>query len=92
LMAGFGNLKAELKNLGKHQTSSSCLYIKRLADVDLAVLEAIVARGVVETRALETAQGETPRPKAKEQAGRASHTKNTAHAGNSPRSARAKKR
>jgi hypothetical protein len=92
LMAGFGNLKAELKSLGKHQTSSSCLYIKRLADVDLAVLEAIIARGVIETRALETAQGETPRAKAKEQAGRAPPTKNTAQAGNPPRRARAKKR
>jgi hypothetical protein len=57
LMAGFGNLKDKLKNLGKHRTSQSCLLIKRLADVDLAVLESIVAQGVVETRALDAAKG-----------------------------------
>ncbi len=31
-----------LKNLGKHSTSVSCLYIKRLSDVDQKVLEAII--------------------------------------------------
>jgi hypothetical protein len=29
--------------LGKHKTGKSCLYIARLADVDLAVLERLVA-------------------------------------------------
>jgi hypothetical protein len=29
--------------LGKHSTGKSCLYIKKLADVDLAVLEELVA-------------------------------------------------
>jgi hypothetical protein len=32
-----------LVRLGKHGTGKSCLYIKRLADIDLGVLEAIVA-------------------------------------------------
>ncbi len=32
-----------LGRLGKHRTGKSCLYIKRLADVDIAVLEALVA-------------------------------------------------
>lgn len=32
-----------LKKLGKHKTGGSCVYIKRLADVDLEVLEALVA-------------------------------------------------
>lgn len=61
LMAGFGKLKDKLKRLGKHQTSKSCLLIKRLADVDLAVLESIVAQGVVETRALDVSKGAAPR-------------------------------
>jgi hypothetical protein len=30
--------------LGKHKTGGSCLYINKLADVDLATLEAMVAR------------------------------------------------
>ena len=33
---------ALLQKLGKHTTSVSCLYIKKLADVDEAVLDAIV--------------------------------------------------
>jgi hypothetical protein len=65
LMAGFANLKDKLKNLGKHQTSSSCLHVKRLADVDLAVLESIVAQGVAETRALEAPKSVAPAAKAK---------------------------
>lgn len=30
---------AQLARLGRHRTGKSCLYIKRLADVDMAVLE-----------------------------------------------------
>jgi len=32
-----------LAKLGKHTTGKGCIYIKRLADVDLAVLEELVA-------------------------------------------------
>ncbi len=32
-----------LAKLGKHKTGKGCIYIKRLADVDLAVLEELVA-------------------------------------------------
>jgi hypothetical protein len=35
-------LDDELVRLGKHRNGKSCLYIKKLADVDMAVLEAIV--------------------------------------------------
>lgn len=31
-----------LAQLGKHRTGVSCLYIKKLADVDMAVLEALI--------------------------------------------------
>ncbi len=31
-----------LARLGKHKTGKSCLYVKKLADVDLAVLEEII--------------------------------------------------
>jgi len=34
---------AALKRLGKYSTGKSCLYINKLADVDLAVLEEIIA-------------------------------------------------
>ena len=35
--------KGLLEKLGKHSTSVSCLYIKRLSDVDAKVLENIIA-------------------------------------------------
>ncbi|HEX4857412.1 MAG TPA: DUF1801 domain-containing protein [Usitatibacteraceae bacterium] len=39
-----------LARLGKHRMGKSCLYIKRLADLDLDVLEALVALSVSEVR------------------------------------------
>ncbi|WP_077145264.1 DUF1801 domain-containing protein [Sphingopyxis sp. KK2] len=38
-----GEADALLARLGKHTSSKACLYIKKLADVDLAVLEKLVA-------------------------------------------------
>jgi hypothetical protein len=42
--------QARLALLGKHRIGTSCLYVKRLADVDGAVLEALVAASIAETR------------------------------------------
>lgn len=39
-----------LAKLGKHKTGKVCVYIRRLANVDLKVLETLVARSVAETR------------------------------------------
>jgi len=40
-----------LQKLGKHKGSlKQCLYINKLADVDMAVLEKIVKAGVIETK------------------------------------------
>ncbi len=39
-----------LAKLGKHRTGKVCVYIRRLADVDLKVLETLVARSVAETK------------------------------------------
>jgi hypothetical protein len=36
---------ADLKKLGKHKTGGGCIYINKLADVDLKVLEAMIAKG-----------------------------------------------
>ena len=38
---------AQLKKLGKVKTSKGCLYIKKLADVDLAVLREMIQANVV---------------------------------------------
>lgn len=37
-----------LSKLGKHKMGKSCLYFKRLADLDLAVLEQLVVDSIVE--------------------------------------------
>lgn len=39
-----------LAKLGKHKTGKGCLYVKRLADVDLKILETLLAEGVAEAR------------------------------------------
>jgi hypothetical protein len=36
-----------LKKLGKHKTGKGCLYINKLEEVDMAVLEEIVNKGLV---------------------------------------------
>ena len=52
LLPGFeGELRPLLDKLGKHKTGKGCLYVKRLADVDQAVLERIVKKSVGWVRA-----------------------------------------
>jgi hypothetical protein len=42
ITSGVKRYPALLKKLGKHKTGVSCLYLKRLADVDLAVLRELI--------------------------------------------------
>lgn len=42
LMQGFDLHTTALGRLGKHKTAKSCLYIKRLSDVDLEVLAELI--------------------------------------------------
>lgn len=44
IMPGFDNFKSDLEKLGKHKTSVSCLYIKKLADIDIATLKQIITK------------------------------------------------
>lgn len=44
-MAGFEGREALLARLGKHKTGKGCLYINKLADVDLGVLREIAQQG-----------------------------------------------
>lgn len=39
MMPGFTHQEKLLEKLGKHKTGKGCLYVNKLADVDLAVLE-----------------------------------------------------
>lgn len=50
VMPSLGNLDDLLDKLGKHKTSKACLYINKLADVDMQVLEKIVERSYVDAR------------------------------------------
>ncbi len=42
IMAGFDRYESLMSQLGRHRVGKSCLYIKRLSDIDLEVLEALV--------------------------------------------------
>ena len=51
IMTGFKDCKPLLAKLGKYSTGKVCLYVKKLADVDQKVLEALVVRSVAAMRA-----------------------------------------
>jgi len=51
VMSGLGDSEALLAKLGKHTIGKACLYIKKLADVDQKVLEALVVKSVAAMRA-----------------------------------------
>jgi Domain of unknown function (DU1801) len=50
LLAEDDKQKALLAKLGKHKMGKSCLYFKRLADLDKSVLEQLVANSVADVR------------------------------------------
>jgi hypothetical protein len=49
-MTGSGDSETLLAKLGRHTTGKSCLYIKKLADIDQNVLEMLVAKSVAAMR------------------------------------------
>lgn len=51
IMPGFSRFSKLMSKLGKYRTGKSCLYIKRLADVDEAVLDRLIRESVVHMRA-----------------------------------------
>ena len=51
VMDGFPQYAELMERLGKYKTGKSCLYIKRLADVDADVLEELVSRSIAHMRA-----------------------------------------
>lgn len=46
IMAGFDRYDELMAKLGKYKTGKSCLYLKRLSDVDLGVLRELVSASV----------------------------------------------
>jgi hypothetical protein len=50
IMAGFDQYEHLLSRLGKYKTGKACLYIKKLEDVDVAVLRELVQQSVEHMR------------------------------------------
>ena len=50
-MTGFGEASALLPKLGNYTTGKGCLYVKKLADVDQHVLQALVVKALAAKRA-----------------------------------------
>lgn len=46
IMPGFKEYSDLLKKLGKHKTSVSCLYFKRLSDLDIKILKKLITESV----------------------------------------------
>jgi hypothetical protein len=51
VLYGLSSSEALLTKLGKHTRGKGCIYIKKLADVDQKVLEAMVVKSVAAVRA-----------------------------------------
>lgn len=51
IMDGFDEYDKLLGNLGKHSTGKSCLYVKRLENIDLEVLKEMVEKSVAHMQA-----------------------------------------
>lgn len=56
LMSGFSQLQHYLDHLGKHKTGKSCLYITRLENIDLDVLESMIRKSIEIVREREKAE------------------------------------
>ncbi|GAA0893166.1 hypothetical protein GCM10009122_28450 [Fulvivirga kasyanovii] len=46
IMAGFARYNELLQKLGKYKTGKSCLYVKKLQDIDLEVLKELIGSSV----------------------------------------------
>jgi hypothetical protein len=49
-MPGFSRYASLMKKLGKHKTGKSCLYLKRLSDVDQGVLRQLIALSIADMK------------------------------------------
>jgi hypothetical protein len=50
IMGGFPHHQALMERLGKYRTGKSCLYVRRLSDLDEGVLETLIADSLVHMR------------------------------------------
>lgn len=59
VMTGFDRYGSYLSQLGKHSTGKSCLYVKKLEDIDRAVLEKMITASLEATENRKTDTGST---------------------------------
>jgi len=50
IMPGFDAYKDLLASLGKHKTGMGCLYINKLADIDMAVLKKLIKQSYLDMK------------------------------------------
>lgn len=50
IMPGYQDYGALMKKLGPHKLGKSCLYLKRLDDIDVKVLEKLIAAGLTDLK------------------------------------------
>jgi len=50
IMCGFDGHEVLLAKLGKHKMGKVCLYVRRMSDIDLLLLQQLVERSVAEVR------------------------------------------
>lgn len=51
IMPGYADFSKLLKRLGPHKTGKSCLYLKRLSDIDIDVLDELIRAGYADMNA-----------------------------------------
>ncbi|MEL7454015.1 MAG: DUF1801 domain-containing protein, partial [Pseudomonadota bacterium] len=51
ILPGYSEMGDMLSRLGKHKIGKSCLYINKLSDIDMDVLEEIIIAGLEDVRA-----------------------------------------
>lgn len=54
IMGGLERYPSLMKKLGKHKTGKSCLYIKKLEDVDIPTLKQLIKQSVAYLAAMKT--------------------------------------
>jgi len=57
IMAGLENYTPLLRKLGKHKTGKCCLYLKRISDVDLEVLEELIRQSITDMKSSRASAG-----------------------------------
>ncbi|MEM1142900.1 MAG: DUF1801 domain-containing protein [Pseudomonadota bacterium] len=57
IMPGYADFQSLLETLGKHKHGKSCLYINKLADADLGVLEKLIRAGLKDLKGKYTVTG-----------------------------------